>query len=174
MILLLIRHGKAEEGAGKADADRVLTEDGRKECRQFFRALHAYVGQLSHIISSPLVRAQETADILAEFSPTAMRAQSEELSPWSDPAELNFLLRQLVENHKLSGGASSQTYCALVSHEPYLSQTTSYLLTGETRPILEVRKGGVSILEYQGPTWGGGFCLQAHLFPKFYRSLVSR
>ncbi len=160
-MLVLIRHGKAEDGFGKPDEERELTDEGRKECQQFFRALKSFLAPIDSIVSSPLVRAVQTADILAGFYPKAKRKELEQLSPWGEPVRLDDPLREMLQRGS----------CALVSHEPFLSHMIGYLLSGNVRPLVEVKKGGVSVLEYLGPTVAGGFCLQTHISPKLYRLL---
>lgn len=65
--LILVRHGKAEPHGTRADYDRALTEEGIAEIRQMAPALAKKVeGKETVLITSPLVRARETAEILAD------------------------------------------------------------------------------------------------------------
>ena len=67
MKLLLMRHGVAEDPIGYApthDFDRVLTKKGRKRIRRLGRALRDIAVVPELIVSSPLVRAVQTAEVL--------------------------------------------------------------------------------------------------------------
>src|SRR5581483_10986895 len=64
MQVYLLRHGIAEEGrTGSNDGDRSLTEDGRKKLRQVLEAASEAGVQPALILSSPLKRAIQTAEI---------------------------------------------------------------------------------------------------------------
>jgi phosphohistidine phosphatase len=63
--VLLVRHGKAEDNHPLGDGARGLTEEGREEFRAHARQLARYV-TLTGIYTSPLVRAVQTAELLAE------------------------------------------------------------------------------------------------------------
>src|SRR5689334_1713675 len=67
MHLFFLRHGDAEERRpGLRDADRHLTPDGKAEMRQVAAGLAALDVTIDRILSSPLPRALETAQIAAE------------------------------------------------------------------------------------------------------------
>ena len=70
MRLLIIRHGKAEERSGSLthrhqDAERRLTDAGRKDMRKAAKGLREIAPKIDVLATSPLVRARETADIIA-------------------------------------------------------------------------------------------------------------
>lgn len=65
--LILIRHGKAEDHDIRKDFDRELTQKGIEEIEQMAPELAKRIdGRDTVIITSPLVRAKQTADLLAE------------------------------------------------------------------------------------------------------------
>src|SRR5688572_30200435 len=72
MKVLLIRHGKAEEHnlvsslSPKKDAQRALTETGRRDMRKAAKGLRKLAPDISIIATSPLLRARETAEIVAK------------------------------------------------------------------------------------------------------------
>jgi phosphohistidine phosphatase len=69
MDIFLLRHGIAHalgEDGSKTDADRTLTDEGRSKVRAVARALRAMDVRFDAIASSPLPRAAETAEIIAE------------------------------------------------------------------------------------------------------------
>jgi phosphohistidine phosphatase len=121
MRILLVRHGQAvEEAPGLGDAGRWLTQRGRKTTRKVARWL-AKSGKRrpARIWTSPLVRAVETAEILA--SEAGYRGEVEacgELSPGRDPGDL---IRRLSI-------ANADGPLALVGHEPSLSLVAAALL----------------------------------------------
>ena len=63
MTLWLLRHGEAEARA-RSDAERPLTERGRKEVRRCAERLRGR--PLQYILASPYLRAQQTAEIVRE------------------------------------------------------------------------------------------------------------
>ncbi|HEX4469200.1 MAG TPA: phosphoglycerate mutase family protein, partial [Gemmatimonadaceae bacterium] len=70
MDLLVIRHAIAEDkerfaASGRNDDLRPLTEEGRSKMRRAAQGLRTVVGRIAHLASSPLVRARETAEIVA-------------------------------------------------------------------------------------------------------------
>src|SRR5262245_6116006 len=66
MKLYLVRHGKAQTADGSiADEARQLTPDGRKRLETEAQALARIGVDPAHIFSSPRVRAQQTAEIIA-------------------------------------------------------------------------------------------------------------
>src|SRR4026207_2510595 len=92
MNIYLIRHAIAVEAGTpeyEQDSERPLTEKGRKKMRQIARGLRTLGVELDLILSSPYVRARETAEILAEvFKMKKKIAFSESLTPAADPALL--------------------------------------------------------------------------------------
>ncbi|MEE2752266.1 MAG: histidine phosphatase family protein [Myxococcota bacterium] len=66
MLLFLMRHGSAEPGLG-SDADRRLTDRGRSEVQAIAHALQRARFEPGVIVHSPLVRAQQSADLLSAW-----------------------------------------------------------------------------------------------------------
>ena len=89
MDLLIIRHGHAEpRGDSGGDASRRLTEDGRKKLRRGVKGLRKLVPELDALVSSPLVRAVETAAIVAEAYGGLAVEETPCLEPEREPKEL--------------------------------------------------------------------------------------
>ena len=68
MMLYLMRHGLAVEPGSpgfKMDADRALTHKGRRQLRKIARAMKGMELEFDLILSSPFVRARQTAEIVA-------------------------------------------------------------------------------------------------------------
>lgn len=67
MIIYLIRHGDAEEHKiGRADSERKLTDEGKKKMHRAAEAWKNLIGGFDYLVSSPLIRAKETAEIAKE------------------------------------------------------------------------------------------------------------
>ncbi len=140
MNLYLIRHAIAvAEGTSdyEQDSERPLTDKGRKKMRQIARGLRNLGVEFDLILSSPYVRARETAEILADvFKMKKKLAFSENLIPMADP---QLLIPEINEKYSVDS-------VALVGHEPHLS-TFVGLLTAENAKIdLTLKKGGVCYL----------------------------
>ena len=138
MILYILRHGLAvEPGApGYAkDADRPLTPKGERKLWQIAEAMETLELAFDLMLSSPHLRARQTADIIAEaFNARKKLEFSETLTPAGSPKRLiEFLLglKPLPEN------------VLLVGHEPYLSGLISLLVAGDARLCVTLKKGGL-------------------------------
>ncbi len=117
MRITLLRHGEAGEAA--RDGDRALTLRGRASVRHVARVLHERGTRFDLIVASPLVRAVQTAEILAEV----LRHPGEVvidpvLVPEGSPREVRRFLGEL----------DAEADVALVAHEPILSSTLGLLL----------------------------------------------
>ena len=96
MLVYLMRHGIAEERGGRVDDDqRKLTDEGREKTRDAARGLKALGIKPGAMLTSPLVRAVETAEVAAEvFGFSAKKIHlTESLAPSSPPA---LLLKELA------------------------------------------------------------------------------
>jgi phosphohistidine phosphatase len=143
MKLYVMRHGPAEdEAATGRDADRVLTPSGRERVRSIARALFEADEMPGHILSSPLVRALQTAEIVAASTKLADRDGTvdvrRELAPGGDAV---ILVRQLFDR-KIKRPM-------FVGHEPDLSALITRLI-GEPVPI-PMEKAMVVGLQVRGP-----------------------
>ncbi len=121
MRVLLVRHGQAVDGSSEMpDSDRFLTAKGRRVTRDVARMLAEHDVKPTRIISSPLVRAVQTAEIIAEAhgfegAVTIWRP----LVP--DGTSVLKALRPLDD------GAEQDTI-ALVGHEPLMRSMAAQLL----------------------------------------------
>ena len=125
MKLLLVRHGKAEDvSPSGSDAERVLSESGKRRMKKIARALSFIAKEPTTIATSPLVRAQQTAEILAhEFDDCDVTVRSD--------LELGASTKELV-TWLSEFDASSSVLC--VGHEPGLSELDTTLL-GSSAPM---------------------------------------
>lgn len=134
--LYFIRHGIAgEHGSYADDNKRPLSDEGKHKTQQVAKRLHALDLRFDLILTSPLVRAQQTADILL----AAKLSQTVEIVPYLAPG--GSLHEWLGWLH---GWRSPDTKAlALVGHEPDLSAWAETLIWGETKGGLRLRKAGV-------------------------------
>lgn len=136
MNLYLLRHGIAAErgaGADEKDEDRPLTAKGRRKLRRAAAAMRAMDLSFDVILSSPLVRARQTAELVANAMRSRQKLElTELLAPGASAAGLVRRLKQLQPQSVL-----------LVGHEPDLSALASRLLTGGGGLAMTFKKGGL-------------------------------
>ena len=166
MKLLVIRHGPAGERAeweakGLDDRLRPLTPAGKKEMREVSKGLRELVTAIDILATSPLVRAAQTAEIVAKrykCEPVTVEALEPEKVP-------NEAIRWLDQQR--SAGT-----VAVVGHEPHLSTLASILLAGKGSSFLTLKKSGVGLLELSLPVRAGGGKLEWLLTPDVLRSMA--
>ena len=154
MKILLVRHGIAQEVAVGGDRARRLTREGRDKMELGASALSELVPELDIVVSSPLARAKETAEILvAAYRKAPKLLVDELLAPEGRGAAV---VRLVAAQRKVAT-------VALVGHEPNLSLLEGLLLTGQERSIAELKKGGAALIECSGAVAVGSGTLQWHL-----------
>jgi phosphohistidine phosphatase len=138
--LFIVRHGIAVEPgtAGIADADRPLTPKGAKRMRQVGDGLFRLDLKLERIVTSPLPRARQTAEIVAEALDLADRVEvASVLEAGASAATIERWLRERAEERLM-----------IVGHNPSLSDLISLLLMGSAHPLLcDLKKGAVAALK---------------------------
>ena len=167
MRLVVIRHAIAETReqfavSGQDDDLRPLTEEGRRKMREAAKGLHRVVGQIDLLATSPLVRAAQTAAIVAaEYDDIGVVTESA-LEPEGElGAVLSWLRAQ--ENAEV---------VAIVGHEPHLGVLVTWLLTGVASPRLPMRKGGACLLEFGRRPAKGEATLHWALTPSLLRRIA--
>jgi len=143
MDVMVVRHGIAldREDAGIqaiAEEDRPLTRKGRTRTKRVAKGLVARAPGVISLLTSPLRRAVETAEILGKAYDLDFE-ETRALLPEADPAELSRLLSD-------DGGISP---VAVVGHEPHLSRWVGWSLTGTARSIIDLRKAGVCLVRFE-------------------------
>jgi phosphohistidine phosphatase len=132
MQLYFLRHGEADwPGWTKPDDERPLTDFGKKEVRQMAKFLSRLKVKADLIVTSPLPRALQTAEVAAEELKTKLR-QDEALEPGFGISEL----RNVVKRH-------GSKVLMLVGHEPDFSSVISVL----TGAFLKLSKAGVVLVD---------------------------
>jgi phosphohistidine phosphatase len=148
MQLVLIRHARAEERMlFKRDRTRALTQDGGRRMRKAARGLHVLLPGLTQIATSPLLRARQTAEIVAAVYAGIDTVSLPALSPGMAPRAVLAWLRAQPADATL----------ALVGHEPDLGLLAGWLLSGKQTGFVQFKKGAAALIEFSGaPTAGKG------------------
>jgi phosphohistidine phosphatase len=160
--LFLIRHGLAEErgDAWPDDTKRPLTGEGMSRLRKAVRGLAGIGVSLDVVLTSPLVRARQTADIVAAgLSPHPPIVSVDSLAPGGPFVAIVADL----EKH------ARRTRAALVGHEPGLGELAARLI-GSRHPI-EFKKGAVCRIDLDDIPPAGPGHLRWMLTPKILRRL---
>ena len=142
MKLYALRHADAadhDDPRFDNDADRPLTVKGVRRAKLLAHALRQWEITFDAILSSPLVRTRETAEIVMR----GLRLQgklelTEHLAPSGDVEKLLNRLNTLRPAPKNA---------LLVGHEPYLSNLISLLCAGGPNLALTLKKGGLCRME---------------------------
>lgn len=143
--LYLLRHGIAVPPGtpGYDDDERPLTPKGRKRMRQIAFGLKCLGLKVDRIVTSPLPRALQTAEIVAEALETAdLLEQADELKADRSADSIRQWLTTRPESRLM-----------IVGHNPAFSDLPGLLVTGEPIPLLELRKGGLAAFA-SGPDGG--------------------
>ena len=167
MQILIIRHAIAEERAefaatGKSDDQRPLTGEGRRKMTEAAAGLRALVSHLDVIAASPLVRAQQTAAIVAK----AYGIADVETTPTLEPdAELASFAKWALQHARRDAVAA-------VGHEPHLGTLVTWLLSGRADSHVAFKKGGACLIECDGAPGPATGRLLWHLTPSMLRRMA--
>lgn len=177
MILIFVRHAIAmdredfaryclEKGIDPDDEQRPLTDEGRRKMKKnaegLVRILDASFAQEPSasartglkkvrpiIISSPLVRAVETATILSKAYGQKKNAKPDlvtaSLAPGTSPKAFRDFLYDVL--HSRSIRSHVNTVVIAVGHEPQLSTGLGWWVIGKEKPRFPFKKGGATCLE---------------------------
>lgn len=160
--LYLIRHGVAAErgDAWPDDAKRPLTEGGMSRMKKSVRGLVRLGVTIDIVLTSPLVRTKQTAEIVAAgMNPRPSLVSLDSLAP----AGSHTAVITDLEKH------SRKKRIALVGHEPNIGELAARL-TGSRHPI-EFKKGAVCRIDLDEIPPNGPGDLQWLLTPKIMRSI---
>lgn len=161
MKVLLVRHATAldRETPGIADALRPLTEEGAHRFEKSARAIAALVTP-DLILASPLLRAKQTAEILARHWPGVAMREADALGTGSR-----------VEFEGGLGRLSRDAVVAAVGHEPHVSDWTAEWLGATRGEPFAFKKGGAALIEFDGDVAKRGGRLVFFLAPKALKDL---
>jgi phosphohistidine phosphatase len=126
MILYLLRHGDAEDGNGE-DAARQLTEKGERQASAAGRALARLGAEIDACLTSPKVRAADTARLACEA--LGLEPETAEALRGGDFDSLSL--------------AAGRGDVLLVGHEPDFSTEVARL----TGARVKLRKGGLAVVD---------------------------
>ncbi|HEY7387219.1 MAG TPA: histidine phosphatase family protein [Bryobacteraceae bacterium] len=134
MEIYLLRHGIAENGRpGLKDSDRALTGEGRQKLKLVLTRAHGAGVKPSLILSSPLRRAMETAEIAASsLGYKGKIVHTPALMPDASPSQLWEELRTRQDEKAV----------LLATHEPLTSAAIAFLLNAPTLQV-EMKKAGL-------------------------------
>jgi phosphohistidine phosphatase len=137
VTLYLIRHGIAvDRNEGMDDKARPLTAKGRQKTADVAQQLKILGLEFSQILTSPLTRARQTAEILLQAGLSNQVNVTDTLSPMGSFADWLDWLKDYSQPRQ-------EQAIALVGHEPALSQWAELLLWGEARGVLSLKKAGI-------------------------------
>jgi phosphohistidine phosphatase len=167
MILYLFRHGIAMNVGThgvKRDQDRMLSEEGRRRTAAAARGLENLHCRLGRIVCSPLIRARETAEIVAGI---LIPQQTTELNHDLGPdGSMKALVDWLEAQHP--------DPVMLVGHLPDLATLASLLLTGSDQMHLMLKKASCCCISFPGAVLPGTGGLEWLLQPKMLRMLGNK
>lgn len=145
MQLILLRHGKAEpHGHPEGDGARALVDKGRDQAARAARMLKAADLLPEIVLTSPLLRARQTAEIFC----LEAKMSGPLLQPWlACGMAPGLALAELV-------GFRDFSRVAIVGHEPDFSGLIAWLL-GISGGAVEMKKGGLACVEIQPPSQRG-------------------
>jgi phosphohistidine phosphatase len=164
--LYIMRHGVAVMRSSQDvddDAKRPLTPDGKRKMQEIARGLKRLGFAVAWIVTSPLVRAVETAEIIADSLDQRVPMDfCDALKPGGSPEELlTFLARHLARRSVL-----------VVGHEPDLASMAARLIGAGRHANLAFKKGGCCLISFdEFPPKSPG-TLTWWLTPKLIRKLA--
>ena len=162
MEIYILRHGIAVERGTpgyKKDSERPLTKEGEEKMHQIADAMLAMGLKFDLILSSPYVRAADTAQIVASHLDEEVTF-TDFLIPDGNPLELIREINDVRVQRVL-----------LVGHEPDLSGLISILISGGSDAAIELKKGGLCRLTTEKLIFGECATLNWLLTPKQLRAM---
>jgi phosphohistidine phosphatase len=162
--LYLIRHAPAFERDRQRWPDdrlRPLTPEGVRKFRKTAAGLGCLTETVSCVLTSPLARARQTAEILSAVTRWPQAREMVELAPGHTPEQVLAVVR-----------AQKAASLALVGHEPGLSELVAASVAGVgARLQCELKKGGAACLEFPSTARAGQARLAWLMPPKALRGL---
>jgi phosphohistidine phosphatase len=165
MNLYLMRHGiavAADQPEVESDSERPLTPKGVKRMRRAANGLRRLGISFDTILTSPLVRARQTAEIVAET--LGLEGRLEEISELAPEISVNHLIEGLTRFH-------DREDLLLVGHNPLLIRAFSFFISGKENLKIELKKGGLGCIETDSLPPSAPGTLHWFLTPKQLRRL---
>lgn len=166
MDLVVVRHAIAADSeafaaAGRDDASRPLTADGARKMRRAARGLHEVLASVDAIVSSPLMRARETAEILRREYEMDDVEIAEVLAPGTGVGDVVEWL-----------ASYDRKVVMIVGHEPQLGRLVTYLVSGLDHPGIDFKKGAACLIEFDTQPSAGTGRLAWAIPPSILRDLA--
>lgn len=159
MNIYLIRHGDAEKSyTAKNDFERKLTPQGIEQIKSASKGWKSFISSFDYIISSPLLRAKETAEIVAEIFNNK---------------------NDIIIDERIAAGGSTEDLIdaanelnvkdiAFVGHEPDFSNHISNL-TSNSGAFVDFKKGAIAKISFNGKARLSKGMLEYLIPPKVFK-----
>jgi len=136
----MLRHAEAEERAASGqDEDRGLTAAGLAQAKAVARGIAAVAPAVKVILTSPYLRARQTAEPVAQALGLSGIRPSRALEPGSEPEAILAELEDTGEESVL-----------LVGHAPTLGRLLGRLVTGSSDGDIPMSKAGAACVSFEG------------------------
>lgn len=140
MQFYILRHGKAErDSPSGADEDRPLRKRGRRQAKRLAEHIADRGPAPNLVISSPILRARDTAEIIAAALDVPLEFADELATGVGVPVIAALLQR-----------SSDQAPVMLVGHNPQLENILAELLPPALEPFGHLRTGEAALLDLEG------------------------
>lgn len=166
MRLYLVRHGQAMEGLRGGitrDSERPLTDEGKEEMKVIAKALTKLNLKPDLILSSPLVRARQTAEYIAEAFSLPVKL-TDSLAPAVSASQLY----KSIAKHTAESGANE---VFLVGHEPDMGMLLGTLIWAGPEFQMPFKKAGIARIDVSDMPPSGPGTLKWYVTPKIIHSL---
>jgi len=164
MELLIIRHAIAFERdrlRWRDDGARPLSPAGIRRSRKAAAGLKELSKAPDRLLTSPLVRARQTAQILTDVAGWPQAEETPELSPGGGALAVLTLL-----------GKDRSERVAIVGHQPGLGALLTACLLGEAAALpIEMKKNAVACVSFEGSARAGRAALKWLATPRMLRGL---
>jgi phosphohistidine phosphatase len=167
MDLLIVRHAIAfnrNSRRWRDDGERPLSPEGMARARKAAAGLKHIAERPQCLLSSPLMRAKQTATILTEFAGWPKATECAALAPDESPEEVFAAL-----------AAQKEKIVAIVGHQPALGRLLAaslpaQVLGGVNPEALELKKMGVALVSFNGTPKAGSGVLNWFVPPRILRA----
>lgn len=158
MTIYLIRHGEAEEHKiGRADSERKLTEEGKRKMHRAAEGWKNLINGFDHLVSSPLIRAKETAEIVKEVFEIGDEILIDSRLIFGNKTDSVVDLA-----NELNGSI------AMFGHEPDFSSHVSNLTSNGSNSV-DFKKGMIAKISFHGKARLGAGVLEFLIPTKAFR-----
>jgi len=163
MDLLIIRHAIAfrrNKRRWPQDEERPLSPEGILRARRAAAGLKRLIGRPQRVLTSPLLRAQQTAALLAQSASWPHAVDCAELAPGRPPDAVLVMLQ-----------GAHEKLIAVVGHQPSLGELIALALQGHARPAaFELKKFGAALLSFSAAPRAGSATLSWLVPPRLLRA----